>query len=135
MLPLCGSSILSLTIPQKQDSDYLIIKKCITDDFLDELFAHTRRLQQSEMVTRPSSTMTELKVNDRNKDKMYLTRKKPSTRRSTHFISKIRQSIPLINRRNKEQEDLEQTLDDKAETDMKEQEFRQRLHGEGAEEG
>lgn len=79
------------------------------------------------MVTRPSSAMTELKVNDRSKDKMYPARRKPSTRRSSHFISKIRRSIPLINRRNKEQEDWEQTLDDKAEAEMKEQEFRQQL--------
>lgn len=71
--------------------------------------------------------MTELKVNDRSKDKMYLTRRKPSTRRSSDFISKIRRSIPLINGRSKEQEDWEQTLDDKAEAEMKEQRFRQQL--------
>ncbi|KAF4772092.1 hypothetical protein HAV15_005031 [Penicillium sp. str.  len=111
----------------EDSDDHLIIKKWINEDFLEELVAHTRRLQESEMVTRPSSAMTELKVNDRSKDKMYPARRKPSTRRSSHFISKIRRSIPLINRRNKEQEDWEQTLDDKAEAEMKEQEFRQQL--------
>lgn len=57
-------NILTLNTPQEHDSDYLIIKKWITDDFLEKLFAHTRRLQESDMVTRASSTMTELKGNE-----------------------------------------------------------------------
>lgn len=40
------------------------------------MFAHTRRLREGKLVTQHSSTLTELKVNDRKKDKMYLVRKK-----------------------------------------------------------
>lgn len=37
------------------------------------------------MLTQTSSSMTELKVNDRNKDKMYLVRKKSPSRRLRIF--------------------------------------------------
>lgn len=72
--------------------------------------------------------MTDLKGNDRNKDEMYLTRKRSRSRRRS--VSKIRQSIRLINTRKQEQEDMEQTLDDEAEADTKDDEFRERLRRE-----
>ncbi|GKZ18434.1 hypothetical protein AbraIFM66951_003175 [Aspergillus brasiliensis] len=58
------------------DSNYIIIKQWISEDFQEELFAHSRRLREGKLVTQTSSTLTELKVNDRKKDKMYLVRKK-----------------------------------------------------------
>ncbi|TPR11495.1 hypothetical protein CAN33_0049000 [Aspergillus niger] len=58
------------------DGNYIIIKQWISEDFQEELFAHTRRLREGKLVTQHSSTLTELKVNDRKKDKMYLVRKK-----------------------------------------------------------
>ncbi|KAJ5369097.1 uncharacterized protein N7496_008857 [Penicillium cataractarum] len=71
--------------------------------------------------------MTELRVNDRYKDKMYLARKKPPPRRSSDFVSKIRQSIRLISTRKQEQKGMEQTLDDEAEAGTEDDEYRERL--------
>ncbi|KAA8644603.1 hypothetical protein EYZ11_010922 [Aspergillus tanneri] len=67
------------------DSNYIIIKQWITEDFQEELFAHTRRLREGKLVTQTSNTLTELKVNDRKKDKMYLVRKKSPSRRAWIF--------------------------------------------------
>lgn len=53
----------------------------ISEDFQEELFAHTRRLREGKLVTETSSSTTELKVNDRRKDRMYLVRKKSPNRR------------------------------------------------------
>ncbi|CDM36760.1 hypothetical protein DTO013E5_2880 [Penicillium roqueforti] len=65
----------------EHDNNYIIIKKWIDDDFQEQLFAHTRRLRETKMLTETSHSMTELKVNDRRKDKMFLVRKKsPSGR-------------------------------------------------------
>lgn len=65
----------------QHDNNYIIIKKWIDDDFQEQLFAHTRRLRETKMLTETSHSMTELKVNDRRKDKMFLVRKKsPSGR-------------------------------------------------------
>ena len=58
------------------DGNYIIIKQWISEDFQEELFAHSRRLREGKLVAQHSSTLTELKVNDRKKDKMYLVRKK-----------------------------------------------------------
>lgn len=53
----------------------------ISEDFQEELFAHTRRLREGKLVTETSSSTTELKVNDRRKDRLYLVRKKSPNRR------------------------------------------------------
>ncbi|KAL1988273.1 hypothetical protein VTN96DRAFT_248 [Rasamsonia emersonii] len=68
----------------EHDSNYIIIKTWISEDFQEELFAHTRRLREGKLVSETSSSLTELKVNDRKKDKMYLVRKK-SPRRAWIF--------------------------------------------------
>ncbi|OQE20726.1 hypothetical protein PENFLA_c016G10565 [Penicillium flavigenum] len=63
------------------DTNYIIIKKWIDDDFQEQLFAHTRRLREGKVIASSSHSMTELKVNDRKKDKLFLVRKKsPSGR-------------------------------------------------------
>ena len=69
----------------QSDTNYIIIKRWITEDFQEELFAHTRRLRERKMIAQTSSSMTELRVNDRNKDKMFLVRKKSPSRRLRIF--------------------------------------------------
>ncbi|CAI7624316.1 unnamed protein product [Penicillium glandicola] len=65
----------------EQDTNYIIIKRWIDDDLQDELFAHTRRLRENKVIAQTSHSRTELKVNDRKKDRMFLVRKKsPSGR-------------------------------------------------------
>ncbi|RAO65526.1 uncharacterized protein BHQ10_001538 [Talaromyces amestolkiae] len=59
-----------------RDGNYIIIKQWISEDFQEELFAHTRRLRGGKLIEETSTTLTELKVNDRKRDKMYLVRKK-----------------------------------------------------------
>jgi hypothetical protein len=65
----------------QHDSNYIIIKKWVTEDFQEELFAHSRRIREGKIIAQTSSSTTELKVNDRKKDKMYLVRKKSPGRR------------------------------------------------------
>lgn len=65
----------------QRDPNYLIIKKYISEDLQEELFAHTRRLREGKLVSETSSTNIELRVNDRNKDKMYLVRKRNGPKR------------------------------------------------------
>lgn len=64
----------------QRDSNYIIIKRWITEDFQEELFEHTRRLRQGKLLTQTAaqttSVQTEIKVNDRMRDKMFLVRKK-----------------------------------------------------------
>ncbi|KAL4933931.1 uncharacterized protein BDV17DRAFT_250924 [Aspergillus undulatus] len=67
------------------DGNYIIIKTWISEGLQDELFAHSRRLREGKLVTQTTSSLTELRVNDRNKDKMYLVRKKSPSRRSWIF--------------------------------------------------
>ncbi|KAI9367929.1 hypothetical protein BJX61DRAFT_537657 [Aspergillus egyptiacus] len=67
------------------DGNYIIIKTWISEELQEELFAHTRRLREGRLVTQTSNTLTELKVNDRKKDRMYLVRKKSPNRRSWIF--------------------------------------------------
>ncbi|KAL2865494.1 uncharacterized protein BJX67DRAFT_175451 [Aspergillus lucknowensis] len=67
------------------DGNYIIIKKWISEELQEELFNHTRRIREGKLVAQTSSTLTELKVNDRKKDKMYLVRKKSPSRRSWIF--------------------------------------------------
>lgn len=64
-----------LTVSQN-DSNYIIIKRWITEDLQEELFSHTRRLRENKVIAQKSSSTTELRVNDRKKDKMYMVRKK-----------------------------------------------------------
>ncbi|QKX55836.1 uncharacterized protein TRUGW13939_02934 [Talaromyces rugulosus] len=60
----------------ERDPNYIIIKQFITEEFQEELFSHSRRIREGKLVTETSTTLTELKVNDHKKDKMYLVRKK-----------------------------------------------------------
>ncbi|KAJ5206002.1 hypothetical protein N7491_003376 [Penicillium cf. griseofulvum] len=63
------------------DTNYIIIKKWIDHDFQDQLFAHTQRLREGKVIAETSHSRTELKVNDRRKDRLFLVRKKsPSGR-------------------------------------------------------
>ncbi|KAJ5776374.1 uncharacterized protein N7511_001385 [Penicillium nucicola] len=57
----------------ERDSDYIIIKRWVDDDLLEELFAHTRRERAGKLNGQISSPTTGPKLNDRLKDKMYLT--------------------------------------------------------------
>ncbi|KAN0069775.1 hypothetical protein V8E54_012081 [Elaphomyces granulatus] len=68
-----------------RDGNYIIIKTYVSKELQEELFAHTRRLREPKLITEQSSSLTELRVNDKNKDKLYLVRKKspaPTRRRS-----------------------------------------------------
>jgi hypothetical protein len=65
----------------QRDTNYIIIKKWVTEDFQEELFAHSRRIREGKVIAQTSSSTTELKVNDRRKDKMYLVRKKSPGRK------------------------------------------------------
>lgn len=67
------------------DGNYIIIKQWITEDFQDELFAHTKRIRDGKLVSQTSNSLTELKVSDRNKDKLYLVRKKSPSRKAWIF--------------------------------------------------
>lgn len=67
------------------DSNYIIIKQWISEEFQEELFAHTRRLREGKVITEQSSSLTELKVNDSKRDKMYLVRKKKQPGRAWIF--------------------------------------------------
>ncbi|KKK20606.1 hypothetical protein ARAM_000154 [Aspergillus rambellii] len=69
----------------ERDGNYIIIKTWVSEDLQEELFAHTRRLREGKLITQTSSTLTELKVNDRKKDKMYIVRKKSPSRRAWIF--------------------------------------------------
>ncbi|GIJ84825.1 hypothetical protein Asppvi_003676 [Aspergillus pseudoviridinutans] len=60
----------------EDDSNYIIIKKWVTEELQEELFSHTRRLREDKVTAQTSSSATELKVNDRNKDKINLVRKR-----------------------------------------------------------
>ncbi|KXG50812.1 uncharacterized protein PGRI_063840 [Penicillium griseofulvum] len=65
----------------ENDTNYIIIKKWIDHDFQDQLFAHTQRLREGKVIAETSHSRTELKVNDRRKDRLFLVRKKsPSGR-------------------------------------------------------
>lgn len=67
------------------DGNYIIIKQWITEDFQEELFAHTKRIRDGKLVSQTSNSLTELKVSDRNKDKLYLVRKKSPSRKAWIF--------------------------------------------------
>jgi len=85
---LLPETLLAYNLPwdwDERDSNYIIIKRWITEDFQEELFAHTRRIREGKLVAQTSSSTTELRVNDRNKDKMYLVRKKSPSRKLRIF--------------------------------------------------
>ena len=68
--------------PKQKDTDYLIIKKYVSQSLQDELFEHTRTLKARKMITGPEikrDVVTTLKVGG-SKDKMYLVRNKSQTR-------------------------------------------------------
>ncbi|BCS27158.1 uncharacterized protein APUU_60206S [Aspergillus puulaauensis] len=67
------------------DGNYMVIKTWVSEELQEELFAHSRRLREGKVISEKSNTLTELRVNDRNKDKMYLVRKKSPSRRSWMF--------------------------------------------------
>ncbi|KAJ5374942.1 hypothetical protein N7517_006948 [Penicillium concentricum] len=65
----------------ENDGNYIIIKKWIDHDLQDQLFVHTQRLREGKVIAETSHSRTELRVNDRKKDRMFLVRKKsPSGR-------------------------------------------------------
>ncbi|KAJ5217336.1 hypothetical protein N7468_010344 [Penicillium chermesinum] len=85
---LLPETLIAYNLPwewDERDSNYIIIKRWITEDFQEELFSHTRRLREGKVIAQTSSSTTELKINDRNKDKMYLVRKKSPSRRLRIF--------------------------------------------------
>ncbi|KAJ5190779.1 uncharacterized protein N7498_009764 [Penicillium cinerascens] len=85
---LLPETLMAFNLPwdwDEHDTNYIIIKRWVTEDFQEELFAHSRRLREGKVITETSSSTTELKVNDRNKDKMYLVRKKSPSRRMRIF--------------------------------------------------
>ncbi|KAJ6108269.1 hypothetical protein N7523_009592 [Penicillium sp. IBT 18751x] len=85
---LLPETLMAYSLPwdwDERDTNYIIIKRWITEDFQEELFAHTRRLREGKVIAQTSSSTTELRVNDRNKDKMYLVRKKSPSRRLRIF--------------------------------------------------
>ncbi|KAJ5711453.1 hypothetical protein N7488_005609 [Penicillium malachiteum] len=55
----------------KNDPNYIVIMRWITEDFQEELFAHTKRIREGKVVFQ-----TGLKGDDRGKDKIRLVRKK-----------------------------------------------------------
>ncbi|KAJ5297613.1 hypothetical protein PENANT_c005G10894 [Penicillium antarcticum] len=80
---LLPETLLAYGLPwdwDEHDSEYIIIKKWINEDLQEELFAHTIRIRHQKenqrVIAQTSHSMTELRVNDRNKDKMFLVRKK-----------------------------------------------------------
>jgi len=60
------------------DGTYIIIKKWISHDLQEELFAHTRKLKVKKLIMGPieKETVTTLKVKGEGKDEMFLVRKK-----------------------------------------------------------
>ncbi|KAJ5168298.1 uncharacterized protein N7482_003892 [Penicillium canariense] len=85
---LLPETLLAYNLPwdwDERDTNYIIIKRWVTEDFQEELFAHTRRLREGKLVAQTSSSTTELRINDRNKDKMFLVRKKSPSRRLRIF--------------------------------------------------
>ncbi|CAI7573762.1 unnamed protein product [Penicillium viridicatum] len=81
---LLPDSLMAYNLPwdwDEHDPNYIIIKQWIDDDFQETLFAHTRRLREGKVLAQTSHSTTELKVNDRKKDRLYMVRKKsPSGR-------------------------------------------------------
>ncbi|KAJ6032215.1 hypothetical protein N7540_002947 [Penicillium herquei] len=58
----------------KNDSDYIIIKRWLSEDFQEELFAYTRRIREGKAISQPSLH----KEDDIEKDKMpFVSKKKP----------------------------------------------------------
>ncbi|KKY27590.1 putative myosin heavy [Phaeomoniella chlamydospora] len=75
----------------EKDTNYVVIKKYISQSLQDELFEHTRTMKSKKLILAPEAptgliekdTVTTLKVADsthRDKDKMYLVRNKSQTR-------------------------------------------------------
>ena len=62
----------------QHNSEYIIIKKWISQDLQDELFEHTKKIKEKKLIMGPieKDTTTILKVRDKSKDNMYLVRKK-----------------------------------------------------------
>ncbi|KAJ9484871.1 hypothetical protein VN97_g8496 [Penicillium thymicola] len=81
---LLPDSLMAYSLPwdwDEHDPNYIIIKQWIDDDFQEMLFAHTRRIREGKVLAQTSHSTTELKVNDRKKDRLYMVRKKsPSGR-------------------------------------------------------
>ncbi|KAJ5785313.1 Glucose-methanol-choline oxidoreductase N-terminal [Penicillium pulvis] len=143
---LSPETLISFGLPwdwDQSDPHYLIIKTWITEDFQEELFAHTRRLRHTRRPREDNKTQVttqvtkvtpkaeaidpKAKVNDPKKDRIIYVRKKTSKRRSrkkslpqqnSGFMSWIRQSIPFFRQRKQdrkqEQGDTEQKSNNKA---------------------
>jgi len=76
----------------ERDTEYIIIKHWVNEDFQEELFEHTRQLREHRLLLAApphhhhggGGGVVELKVNDKDRDKMFIVRKK-SPRRSWFF--------------------------------------------------
>lgn len=76
-----------LTSYPQHNSEYIIIKKYITQDFQDELFKHTKLLKEKKTITSGyvKDTTTTLRpreeiVKKKSNDQMYLVRSKSRSR-------------------------------------------------------
>ena len=70
--------VLRLLTRVQKDSEYIVIKQYVDQELQDQLFDHTRMLKERKMIAGPveKDTVTTLKVRDKNKDQMFLVRKK-----------------------------------------------------------
>ncbi|KAJ5107900.1 hypothetical protein N7456_004575 [Penicillium angulare] len=87
---LLPETLLAYNLPwdwDEHDSNYIIIKRWVTEDFQEELFGHTKRIREGKVIAETSHSQTELKVNDDRKDRMYLVRKK-APRHKIHLFAK-----------------------------------------------
>ncbi|KAJ5817461.1 Glucose-methanol-choline oxidoreductase N-terminal [Penicillium robsamsonii] len=102
----------------EDDTNFLIIKKWIADDIQELLFAHTRRLQQDpvEIAVQASSTY-------RQKDKMFLVRKRSPSRRVRLFDPE-EQFETILDRKkaNRGNEEKNKAMDEMKEKDQHEHE-------------
>ncbi|KAJ6185317.1 hypothetical protein N7519_006618 [Penicillium mononematosum] len=86
---LMPDTLIAYNLPwdwDEHNTNYIIIKQCITEELQEELFAHTRRIREAKLAqTSDPMALAGLKVNDRSKEKMMLARKKSPSRRSWIF--------------------------------------------------
>jgi hypothetical protein len=60
------------------DGNYIIIKQWISEDFQEELFQHTRRLREENLITEQLNASTkQRRVNDKRGAGLYVVRKSP----------------------------------------------------------
>ena len=68
----------------QHNSEYIIIKKYIDNDFQDELFRHTKMLKEKKTITsgyvKDTEVTTTLRPREKSSDQMYLVRSKSRSR-------------------------------------------------------